>query len=40
MKKKVYKTIEENTTGRNKKSINLTTLTPKENKELIKKADK
>lgn len=39
MKKKPYKTIVETPTGRNKKSINLKTLTKAKNKELIKKAD-
>ena len=38
-KKKPLKTIEEASTGRNTKSINLNNLTEKQNKELIKKAE-
>lgn len=39
MKHKPYKTIKETPSGRNKKSINLKTLSKEKNKELIKKAD-
>ena len=39
MKKKTWKTIEEMESGRNRKSIDLKSLTQKENQELIKKAD-
>lgn len=38
-KKKPLKTIEEASTGRNTKSINLNNLTKKQNEELIKKAE-
>lgn len=37
---KKLKTIEEFSTGRNKRTIDLTKLTKKENSELIKKAEK
>ena len=40
MKKKTQKTIKETKTGRNVKSIDLKSLTVKQNKELIKKAEK
>jgi hypothetical protein len=40
MPKKPLKTIKETPTGRNVRSINLANLTPAENRELIKKAEK
>lgn len=39
MAKKPYKTIKETHTGRNVKSINRATLTKKQNKALVKKAE-